>query len=179
MAVALSLVLLASPLRADRPVGQHARECRMSLEFDVRTRIGPFEYEAEFTARDEIVVITGHSGAGKSVTLQFIAGLMRPAEGRIVIDGQPVFDSAGKVDLPPQARHTGYVVQDLALFPDDGSRNVARHAEGADRQARVKQPLGLQHRRPRGPAAGDAQWRAAPASPRPRASAAKAASPAR
>jgi branched-chain amino acid transport system ATP-binding protein len=38
----------------------------------------------------EIVTILGSNGAGKTTTLRSLAGLLRPARGRIVLDGQPI-----------------------------------------------------------------------------------------
>ncbi len=89
----------------------------MSIAFDAKLRLGRFTYEAAFDVANEIVVLFGHSGAGKSVTLQIIAGLMRPDTGRVEIGGQTVFDSSSGLNLSPQARKVGYVVQELALFP--------------------------------------------------------------
>lgn len=89
----------------------------MTLEFGAVATVGDFSYEAAFTARDEVVVLFGHSGAGKSVTLQFIAGLMKPAAGRIVVGERVVFDASKGISLSPQERAVGYVVQELALFP--------------------------------------------------------------
>ncbi len=89
----------------------------MALTFDARLSLGRFAYEAAFEAEHEIVVLFGHSGAGKSVTLQAIAGLLRPEAGRITHDGQVLFDAALGVNLRPQDRRVGYVVQELALFP--------------------------------------------------------------
>ena len=66
----------------------------MSVDFSAALRLGAFAYDAEFRAADEIVVLFGHSGAGKSVTLQAIAGLVRPERGRITVGDQVVFDSA-------------------------------------------------------------------------------------
>lgn len=104
----------------------------MSLSFAASRRLGPFLYEATLEANEEIVVLFGHSGAGKSITLQMIAGLMRPDSGRIVIDGVPAFDSATRTNLPPQRRNVGYVVQDLALFPHmTVAENVAFGLPGA------------------------------------------------
>jgi molybdate transport system ATP-binding protein len=88
----------------------------VTLEFDASLRLGDFSYEGAFSAREEILVLFGHSGAGKSVTLQMIAGLLAPSFGRIVIDSQTVFDSGAKINVRPQDRQVGYVVQDLALF---------------------------------------------------------------
>lgn len=63
------------------------------------------------------VVIFGESGAGKSLTLRAMAGLLRPDSGWIRIDGETLFESAQRIDLPPQKRRMGYVFQDYALFP--------------------------------------------------------------
>lgn len=117
----------------------------MSVELSARRRLGPFSYEAELTAGDEIVVLFGHSGAGKSVTLQLIAGLLKPDSGRIVIDGRVVFDADARIDVPPQERGVGYVVQELALFPHlSVAQNIAYGIpSGVDRHARTTQLLAL------------------------------------
>jgi molybdate transport system ATP-binding protein len=62
-------------------------------------------------------VLFGPSGAGKSLTLQAIAGLLRPDEGTIALHGNALFDSTQGVDLKPQARKIAYLFQDYALFP--------------------------------------------------------------
>jgi molybdate transport system ATP-binding protein len=76
-----------------------------------------FALEVEWTAGDGVAVLFGPSGAGKTLTLQCLAGLVRPDQGRIVVDGRVFFDAAAGVDLPPQARRVGYVFQGYALFP--------------------------------------------------------------
>ncbi|MCC6421787.1 MAG: ABC transporter ATP-binding protein [Gemmataceae bacterium] len=117
----------------------------MTLEFEAERKLGSFSYEASLEAADEIVVLFGHSGAGKSLTLQFIAGLLRPDRGRVAVDGVTVFDSAAKVDLPPQQRRVGYVVQELALFEHmTVAENVAfGMPRGRDRTAGVERLLSL------------------------------------
>jgi len=57
------------------------------------------------------VVLLGPPGAGKSVLIETLCGLRRPASGRIVMDGQDI------VELDPRDRRIGYVPQDYALFP--------------------------------------------------------------
>ena len=52
------------------------------------------------------------------MTLKCIAGIEKPDTGRIVINGNVVFDSEKKINLPPQKRHVGYMFQDYALFPN-------------------------------------------------------------
>ncbi|MFN0093651.1 MAG: ABC transporter ATP-binding protein [Dehalococcoidia bacterium] len=138
----------------------------MTLAFAATAQFGGFRYEAEFTAAaNEILVLFGHSGAGKSLTLQFISGLLRPSAGRIEINGEPVFDAAARVNLPPQRRAAGYVVQDLALFDHlSVAENVAFGIPaGRDKAARVQELLalldlvGFDERRPRTLSGGQRQ----------------------
>ncbi|MFM0757772.1 sulfate/molybdate ABC transporter ATP-binding protein [Paraburkholderia strydomiana] len=76
-----------------------------------------FALDVAFTATTQRVVLFGPSGAGKSLTLQAIAGLLRPDEGKITLHGNALFDSKLDVDLKPQARKVAYLFQDYALFP--------------------------------------------------------------
>src|SRR5690242_20803150 len=88
------------------------------LRVDFRARKGSFLLAPRFEAGDEMVVIIGASGSGKSLTLKAVAGLLKPDEGTIVLPGGDVaFDSRAGIDVAPQRRSVGYVVQDLALFP--------------------------------------------------------------
>ena len=64
------------------------------------------------------MALLGASGCGKSVTLKCIAGIMTPDRGRIVLDGETLFDSEKKIDLTPQQRRVGYLFQQYALFPN-------------------------------------------------------------
>lgn len=63
------------------------------------------------------MVLLGESGAGKTTTLQLLAGLTYPQRGSIALDGQIYFDHATGIKCPPQERATGYVFQDYILFP--------------------------------------------------------------
>ncbi|HEV8714696.1 MAG TPA: ATP-binding cassette domain-containing protein, partial [Candidatus Binatia bacterium] len=87
------------------------------LEVTVQKRFDGFRLNVSFAAEHELVVLFGPSGAGKSLTLQAIAGTFLPETGRIVIDGQTVYDSAQHINFSPQARRVGYVPQHYALFP--------------------------------------------------------------
>ncbi len=60
----------------------------------------------------------GASGCGKSMTLRCIAGIDTPDKGRVVLDGETLFDSEKKINLPPQRRKVGYLFQSYALFPN-------------------------------------------------------------
>jgi len=75
---------------------------------------------------ERTVALVGPSGAGKSSALRAIAGLLRPAEGRIALDGEAWVDVARGVCLEPDERRVGLVFQDYALFPHLSVRaNVA------------------------------------------------------
>ncbi len=65
----------------------------MSLEVNVTKRFDGFTLHAAFTAGDTATALLGASGCGKSMTLRCIAGIVRPDEGRIVLDGRVLFDS--------------------------------------------------------------------------------------
>lgn len=90
----------------------------MSIEVNIKKTIGNFHLESEFEAGQEIFALLGASGCGKSMTLKCIAGIETPDEGRIVINGRVVFDSAKRINLPPRKRKVGYMFQDYALFPN-------------------------------------------------------------
>src|SRR5581483_6551773 len=75
-------------------------------------------FELELTLDvDRTVALVGPSGAGKSTLLRAIAGLVRPARGRIVVDGHVWFDAGRGIQVPPDRRQVGLVFQDYALFP--------------------------------------------------------------
>ena len=90
----------------------------MTLHVDIRKKLGDFQLEVAFDAGAEPLALLGASGCGKSVTLRCIAGILRPDEGRIALDGRVLFDSAARIDLPPQQRRAGYLFQQYALFPN-------------------------------------------------------------
>ena len=83
----------------------------MSLTVRIRKQLGAFQLQADFTAENEALALLGASGCGKSVTLRCIAGILRPDEGVIQLDGQTLYDSAANIDLPPQKRQVGYLFQ--------------------------------------------------------------------
>lgn len=90
----------------------------MSLAVEIRKDFGDFKLDVNFVAGDEIVGILGASGSGKSMTLRCIAGIVKPDEGRIVVDDRVLFDSVQKINLSPQERRIGLLFQDYALFPN-------------------------------------------------------------
>ncbi len=96
-------------------------------------------------AAGEFFTILGPTGAGKTLILESIAGMVPLAGGRIRIGGRDV------TDLPPERREIGIVYQDQALFPHlsvaqnirYGLRYRPRAADREDRIAALVQRLGL------------------------------------
>lgn len=76
----------------------------MSLLVDIEKRLGNFMLRSKFEASSGTMALLGASGCGKSVTLRCIAGIMTPDSGRIVLDGETLFDSEKHIDLTPQQR---------------------------------------------------------------------------
>jgi molybdate transport system ATP-binding protein len=87
------------------------------LQVQLQKKIKGFALDVDWHIGNELTVLFGFSGAGKSMTLQLIAGLMTPDRGRVKLDDVSYFDSTAGINLPPQERPFGYVFQDLALFP--------------------------------------------------------------
>jgi molybdate transport system ATP-binding protein len=93
----------------------------MGFDVDIRKTVRSaqrsFDLHVSFKTRARRTVIFGPSGAGKSLTLQAIAGLLRPDTGRIGFGGEMLFDRAAGIDVPARSRGFGYLFQDYALFP--------------------------------------------------------------
>ena len=146
----------------------------MSLQLEIHKSLGDFTLDAALEASPdgpEILGLLGPSGCGKSMTLKCIAGIERPDRGKIVLDGQVLFDSEKGIDLPPQKRRVGYLFQNYALFPNmTVGQNILCGLRWQKDKAARKQALshmlallrleGLENRRPHqlsrrpGPAGG-------------------------
>jgi ABC-type Fe3+/spermidine/putrescine transport system ATPase subunit len=67
--------------------------------------------------RGEHLTLLGPSGCGKTTTLRAIAGLEQPTAGSITIDGQAMFDSAARRNVPAEQRGVSMVFQSYAVWP--------------------------------------------------------------
>ncbi len=92
---------------------------RIAVDIDKKLRDAnrEFHLRMQFESDADVTVLYGESGAGKSLTMQAVAGLMRPDKGRIVISDRVLFDDTHRIDVRARHRYVGLVFQDYALFP--------------------------------------------------------------
>ena len=119
---------------------------RFDLNFRKTLHSGPrtFALQVCLQSAQSRIAIVGASGAGKSLTLKALAGLLQPEAGHIRLDGNTLFDAASGTNLPVQQRKLAYLFQDYALFPHltvrqniafglhSGWRNPRRDADSAE-----------------------------------------------
>src|ERR1700738_2367924 len=92
-------------------------KARIRKTFAARLDASAFTLDVDLTMNAGVSVLLGPSGSGKTLTLDSIAGFLRPDEGRILLFDEILFDSRAGVHLPPRRRRCGYVFQRYALFP--------------------------------------------------------------
>ncbi len=135
----------------------------MTLSVDIQKRLGTFQLDISFQTEDLVTALLGVSGSGKSVTLQCIAGILRPDGGRIVLDDVVLFDSDQGIDLPPQKRQVGYLFQSYALFPNMTVEKNLRCGLGENPPEELADMVtllgleGLEHHRPHQLSGGQCQ----------------------
>lgn len=144
----------------------------MSLEVAVEHAQGAFRLQASFRSDGRLTALFGRSGSGKTTLVNAIAGLIRPSQGRIVVDGAVLLDTAAGVFVAKHRRRIGYVFQDARLFPHLTVRQnllfgrwfAGRGGEGGGGKAidldAVVALLGIGHllgRRPAGLSGGEKQ----------------------
>lgn len=89
----------------------------MGLVIDIDHRLGDFHLRASFACEGRLTALFGESGSGKTSIVNAIAGLVRPARARIVVDGVTLSDTDAGLFVPTHRRHVGYVFQEARLFP--------------------------------------------------------------
>ena len=138
------------------------------LSVDVKKTLGKFHLSVSFEVESGVTGILGASGCGKSLTLRCIGGIDKPDKGRIVLDGQTLFDSEKHINLPPQKRQVGYLFQNYALFPNmtvkknilcglHSEKDHVRRRMDLEHAIKLLQLEGLENHRPYQLSGGQAQ----------------------
>lgn len=89
----------------------------MSLTVRLQHELPDMKLDLSFDAPSGVTVLFGRSGSGKTTVVNAVAGLLKPAAGRVVVDGWELFDTKQGLWLPPHRRRLGYIFQEGRLFP--------------------------------------------------------------
>jgi molybdate transport system ATP-binding protein len=124
----------------------------VALDVRIAHPLRAFGLELELSVGGGTLALVGPSGAGKTSVLRAIAGLLRPENGYVALDGETWLDTTGAIDVPPERRRVGLVFQEYALFPHlDVLGNVAFGARDRSVVPGLLERLrigGLAHARP-------------------------------
>lgn len=152
----------------------------MSVAVEIHHQLGNFALDVAFESSGHLTAIFGASGCGKTSVVNVIAGLIRPHQARVSVNGAVLTDTARAIMVAAHRRRIGYVFQDARLFPHlDVAQNLGfgewftpkseRYAE----RGQILELLGIGHllrRRPAELSGGERQrvaiGRALLASPR-------------
>mgnify|MGYP000916210666 FL=1 len=83
----------------------------VSLSYGSQTILNDLSFEIQ---EGQFAVLIGPSGCGKTTTLKMINRLIQPNSGHIYLNDQDI----SAVDRVELRRHTGYVIQQIGLFPN-------------------------------------------------------------
>ena len=110
------------------------------LVIAIEKKFQDFDLKVNLTVCTEILVLFGPSGAGKTQTLNALAGLMTPDRGEITLDGESVFRRGfgenDLINLPARERRIAMVFQQYALFPHLTARQNISYPVRDPREAR-------------------------------------------
>ena len=121
------------------------------LRIDIARRLHALELQVHLEAEEEILVLFGPSGAGKTSTLNAVAGLLAPDSGEILLGEEVPFRRGlpgGAVHVPARRRGIGYVFQHYALFPHLTALDNVGYAlrrRPRERAGELLRALGLVH----------------------------------
>jgi molybdate transport system ATP-binding protein len=87
------------------------------LSVDIEKQLGEFHLTARFESVGNVTALFGASGSGKTSIVNMISGLVAPDRGRITLEGDVLFDSKTRVNVPTHRRRLGYVFQEGRLLP--------------------------------------------------------------
>ena len=87
------------------------------IEVKASLKRNHFDLDVDLNLGERVTSLFGPSGAGKSTILNIIAGIIAPTHGRVVINGECLFDSKQGINVPIYKRRIGLVFQDGKLFP--------------------------------------------------------------
>ncbi len=119
------------------------------LRVEISLSAASFPLDVAFEAPHGVTALLGASGAGKSLTLKAVAGLIHPRRGMIEISGRRLLDTEAGIDVPPEGRNLGYVAQGGGLFEhlsvESNMGFGLRNLSSADRLRRTEELIASFH----------------------------------
>ena len=122
----------------------------MTLHFEAKHRLGKFVLDAAFTSDRGVTALFGRSGSGKTSIIRIIAGLIRPDQGKVVVDGDVLVDTQEGIFVPKHKRRFATVFQEGRLFPHltvqqnlNYGRWFAPKTERSDNLSKIVDLLGI------------------------------------
>ncbi|MFA7466813.1 MAG: ATP-binding cassette domain-containing protein, partial [Desulfotomaculaceae bacterium] len=74
------------------------------LELRLTKKLWHFTMELELEVGNQILVLWGHSGAGKTTVLHCLAGLRKPSSGQITLNRRVLYSSKERINIPTRSR---------------------------------------------------------------------------
>ena len=105
----------------------------MTLSVEIEHQQGEFTLDTRFECGAGVTALFGRSGTGKTTLVNAIAGLIRPRKGRVVFDGETLFDAERGIHVRAGRRRFGYVFQEGRLFPHLTVRQNLTYSHWFDR----------------------------------------------
>ena len=109
------------------------------FEAEIRSEAGNFSLDISLSLNNEIGVLFGPSGSGKSLTLRCLAGLKTVRSGRILLEDHVLLDTRKSISVPPHKRRMGLLFQHLALFPHLTALENVRFGINGERRKEIAQ----------------------------------------
>ncbi|MBD1222512.1 ATP-binding cassette domain-containing protein [Virgibacillus halodenitrificans] len=114
------------------------------LHINIHKKLSHFDLKVSFSVGNEIVILFGASGSGKTTILNCIAGLIKPDAGEITLQGRTLYDTS--VTVPTPKRNIGYLFQDYALFPHmTVFKNIRYGAKSDELAKQLMKELAIDH----------------------------------
>ncbi|MFY0617624.1 molybdenum ABC transporter ATP-binding protein [Shimia sp.] len=108
----------------------------MSISVQIKQDFESFNLDVAFEVPAGLTVLFGSSGSGKTSVINAVAGLSKPKQSRIVVNGEVLGDTTSGVWVPPHKRGLGYVFQEGRLFPHLNVRKNLLYGNGLARERR-------------------------------------------